>query len=171
MNRTVVPECESRHRVYVDYDMPFETDLLEADFSPGGISPLFDRGYSWINHPGCDGSVWTPGFKEMILKHYDRESESDENIADMRKQGYRPATHVEAYAFAKANPELQLRFWIIALGSFTEYNHWHCVAVLRERAGKRILSHFWYVYRWCRAARFLFVAQQGETGKELECAV
>lgn len=70
MNQTVVPERESRHRVYVDYVMPSEIGHLEADFSSGGISPLFDQGYSWISHAACDGSVWTPGFKEMILKHY-----------------------------------------------------------------------------------------------------
>ena len=75
----------------------------------------------------------------------------------MDKLGYRPATHLEAYAFAKANPELQCQFWIVALGSFTLRGGNRCVAVLRSYSGRRILFYDWSECEWVSCFRFLFV--------------
>ncbi|MFH1973268.1 MAG: hypothetical protein ABIK13_01515, partial [Patescibacteria group bacterium] len=84
-------------------------------------------------------------------------TESEANIAEMDTLGYRPATHLEAYAFAKANPELQRQFWIVALGSSTMGGGFRCVALLRSGSGRRVLGDCWFGGEWGSGRRFLFV--------------
>ncbi|MFH1973648.1 MAG: hypothetical protein ABIK13_03535, partial [Patescibacteria group bacterium] len=84
-------------------------------------------------------------------------TESEANIAEMDTLGYRPATHLEAYAFAKANPELQRQFWIVALGSSTLDGDLRSVAVLDGVSGRRILDSNWFGIVWISDDRFLFV--------------
>jgi hypothetical protein len=149
-------EGETYH-VFVDYQMPRDKDELEAEFSNDGVSELFYGNYEWQLHSSCQGIDQAPGEREFLVKHFDRPIESDEAIAEMDKLGYRPATHLEAYAFAKANPELQRQFWIVALGSFTVCGGGRGVVVLVSGSGGRVLSGGWFGDRWGAGGRFLFV--------------
>lgn len=161
----IVPACsaadrplgENEYLVPVGYDMPRDKGKLEAEFSKGGVSELFYGNYEWRNHSSCVGIDETPGDRVMLVKHFDRETESEANIAEMDKLGYRPATHLEAYAFGRANPELRRPFWIVALGSFALSDGGRSVAVLRGYGAKRSLDFYWFGSRWSADARFLLV--------------
>jgi hypothetical protein len=151
------PEGDTCH-VFVDYQMPRDKDELEADFSKGGVSELFYGNYEWQLHSSCQGIYQAPGEREFLVKHFDRPIESDEAIAEMDKLGYRPATHLEAYAFAKANPELQRQCWIVALGSSALYSdERRAVVLLYSYSDKRILNGYWLDSEWLASYRFLFV--------------
>lgn len=155
----VSEECpldENEYLVPVGYDMPRDKAKLESEFSNGGVSQLFYGNFEWQNHPSCAGVDQTPGNRVMLLKRLNRKTTSEANIAEMNKLGYRPATHLEAYAFAKANPELQCRFWIAALGSSTLIAGMHTVAVLSGNSGRRMFVD-WLCIDWDSDCRFLFV--------------
>lgn len=153
-----LPLTDGEYRVYVDYSMPRDKAALEAEFSVGGVSKLFYGDYKWRLHALCVGVDQTPGERIMLVKRFDRETESEANIAEMDKLGYRPATHLEAYAFARANPELQRQFRIVALGSFAKV---HCsrriAAVLDNGACGRGFGDYDFDDGWVHYTRFLFV--------------
>jgi hypothetical protein len=152
--------------VPVTYDMPRDKAALEAQISKNGVSDLFYGDYEWQNHASCAGIVQTPGPKNMLLKQFTPKEikemgglESENIIAYMDARGYRPATHLETYAFG-VNPEtsgLQREFWIIGLGSFALVGGGRCAAVLRAGGGRRILGYGWFGYAWDAHDRFLFV--------------
>jgi len=150
------PEGET-YRVHVGYDMPYDKDILETEFSKDGVTELLYGNCEWQLHSSCEGIDQTPGEREFLVKHFDRKIESDEAIAEMDKLGYRPATHLEAYAFAKANPELQRQFWIVALGSFALDSGGRSVALLSCTSGLCLLHDHWHDSRWSARSRFLFI--------------
>lgn len=149
----------NHYRVHVGYDMPRDKGTLESEFSKDGVSELFYGNYEWQPHPSCAKIDQTPGDRVFLVKHFGRETESEANITEMDKLGYRPATHIEAYAFAKANPELQRKFWIVALGSSAMGVDIRSVAMLFSDSGRRILDHNWFDDRWHAGSRFLFVCK------------
>ena len=151
------PLAENEYLVPVGYDMPRDKGKLESEFSKDGVSELFYGNYEWQPHSLCADADQTPGNRVMLLKHYERKTTTKSSIAEMDKLGYRPATHLEAYAFAKANPELQRQFWIVALGSSTMRGGDRYVAVLDSDSGRRILGNFWFDSGWDAGDRFLFV--------------
>ncbi len=154
------PLEDGEYRVPVRYEMPCDKAALEAEFSKNGVSDLFYGNYEWRPHSSCAQIDQTPGERIMLVKHFGRDTTSEENIAEMDRLGYRPATDLEAYAFAKANPELQRQFSIVALGSFAIYGTYRCVAVLGNDSDGRYLRVCWFSFRWDRGSRFLFVRKQ-----------
>ena len=151
------PLGENEYRVPVSYDMPRDKEKLESEFSKDGVSELFYGNYVWQPHSSCAEIDQTPGERIMLVKHFGRDTTSKANIVEMDKLGYRPATHLEAYAFAKVNPELQRQFWIVALGSSTMYGDLRGVAVLCSGSGRRIFDYRWFDREWYSDFRFLFV--------------
>ncbi len=151
------PLGENEYLVPVAYDMPRDKGRLEAEFSKNGVSERFYGNYEWLPHSSCAEIDQTPGERIMLVKHFGRDTTSEANIAEMDKLGYRPATHLEAYAFAKANPELQRQFWIVALGSSAVGDDCRLVAVLSSDSGRRILGVHWFGRGWYSDDRFLFV--------------
>ena len=149
---------DGEYLVPVDYGPnPSKTDLEQNEFSgEGSVSVIFD-GRSWEKHRSCIDMDETNGDRAMLVKHFDREIESEVAIAEMDKEGYRPATEKEARAFAKAHPELQRQWWIVALGSFAMRGDDLCVAVLGSGSGRRCLDDRWFGNGWHRSRRFLFV--------------
>lgn len=145
--------------VFVDYTMPRDRTTLEAEFSKNGVSELFFGSHEWFFHSSCVDIDQNPGERIMLVKHFGWLIESEDAIAEMDKQGYRPATHLEAYAFAKANPDLQRQFWILALGSFALDGDGvgRAVASLFDFADKRIFGLDWFGLGWRFDGRFLFV--------------
>ena len=153
------PLGEGEYRVHVTYTMPSDKKMLKREFSKNSVSHLFTNNQEWRNHSSCAKIDQTPGERIMLIKHFGGATESRVNIAKMKKLGYRPATHLEAYAFAKANPELQRSFNIIALGSFTMYNGSRCVAELCSYSRRRVFrtNHCGCSSLWAATSRFLFV--------------
>jgi len=129
---------------------------LEHEFGQGNVSNIFD-GRPFKNHASCVGVDETSGDKIFLVKHFGREAESEDNIVEMDKLGYRPATHIEACAFQKKNPDLQRHFYIVALGSFAMDGDVQFVAVLRSYSGGRVFGDNWFGSRWSADDRFLFV--------------
>ena len=157
VKRITSPLGKNEYLVPVSYDMPRNKRKLEAEFSKGGVSELFYGNYEWRPHSSCAKIDQSPGNRVMLLKHFGRITTSKKNIAEMDNLGYRSATHLEAYAFAKANPELQRQFWIVALGSFTLDGDNQFIAVLYSDSDGRILNHTWFDSEWDSGNRFLFV--------------
>ena len=151
------PLIDGEYRVPVAYDMPHSKSALESEFSKDGVSELFYGNYEWKNDRSCAEIDQTPGERIMLVKHFNRAIESEDAIAEMDKLGYRPATHLEAYAFAKVNPELQRQFWIVALGSSAMYGGSRGVAVLVSDSDGRVLDGRWFGDGWGSGPRFLFV--------------
>ena len=154
------PLGEGEYRVFVDYTMPHDKETLEREFSQDGVSLLFIGNYEWQLHPSCAKIDQTPGERIMLMKHFGHDTVSEPNIIEMGKLGYRPAIHLEAYAFAKANPKLQLQFHFVALGSSTMYEGGLCVAGLFSAShDRRIFGCYWRGTEWNSDDRFLFVRQ------------
>ena len=151
------PLADGEYRVPVAYDMPHSKSALESEFSKDGVSELFYGNYEWKNDRSCAEIDQTPGERIMLVKHFGRNTTSEANIVEMDKLGYRPATHLEAYAFARANPELQRHFPIIALGSSALSGGNRYVAVLSGGPVRRILDFHWFGGEWSSDSRFLAV--------------
>lgn len=147
---------ENEYLVPVAYSALPSFAQLEKEFGEGNVSNLFD-GRPFEKHASCAGIPEAPGNKVFLVKHFNREIKSEAAIAEMDKLGYRPATHLEAYAFQQVNPELQRQFWIIALGSFALHDGDRCVTMLNGGSHERIFGSRWFDNVWYSGIRFLFV--------------
>ncbi|MFA5936248.1 MAG: hypothetical protein WC787_05365 [Patescibacteria group bacterium] len=153
------PHDEKEYLVPVDYTaLPSFTEL-EKEFGKGNVSNLFD-GRSFQKHASCANLEESHSDKIFLVKHFNREVELEDAIAEMDKLGYRPATHIEGYAFQKANPELQRQFWIVAPGSFAPLGGGPCVAVLHGLGSMRVAGCSWFDNKWRSDFRFLFVRKE-----------
>ncbi|MFH1973577.1 MAG: hypothetical protein ABIK13_03165 [Patescibacteria group bacterium] len=145
------------YRVFVDYTMPRDMGVFEAEFSKSGVSVIFSGDHEWQPHPSCIDIDQTSGNRIMLVKHFGRALLTESAIAEMDTLGYRPAIHLEAYAFAKGYPELQRQFWIAALGSSMQRDGQRYAAVLDIDFGRRMLDSCRFDDEWDAAGRFLFV--------------
>lgn len=151
------PRVDGVYRVPVSYNMPRDKEALEAEFSRGGVSETFFGDFQWRTHSSCTEIDQTPGERTMLLMHFNQVIESEDVISQMNAQGYRPATHLEAYAFAKVNPDLQRKHCIIALGSSTRHGDRRVVTVLYGGPDRCLLSDHWVGDGWRYGFRFLAV--------------
>ena len=103
--------------------VPKNTNTYLVDFDQNLQESIVANNYDWVNYdittdhfPPSEDEV---GKREQNFKiyHFKKEVESDFVIAEMEKDQRRPATLRELLAYGKANPELQRKFSIIALGS------------------------------------------------------
>jgi hypothetical protein len=145
--------AQNKYHVFVDYEMPHDKKTLEKEF-PAFVSDLFyDKRFVWKLDKSCEGIDQAHGKRIMLLKDFKRDITSQDAIGEMAELGYRPATHLEAYAFNKSNPEIQKKFVIVALGSSTG----SIVAVLGNTMGMRVLIGDWITNTWSSYHRLLFV--------------
>ena len=93
--------------------------------------------------------------KEVALFHFNKTMTSEDVIAEMKKDGYRPATIFELLALGVTQPELQRGFPIIALGSDCTFDGSRHVAYLYESAGGRNLHLLWLDNDWNDNCRFV----------------
>lgn len=165
--RAEQPTCNSdggdlppnHYRAFVDYAPPPPMSELEVAFSgKGSVSNIFN-GRRWRRHPSCTDINETPGERIFFVKQFDRITEEEAGVTEMKKQGYHPAIHLEAIAFARAFPELQQKSWIYAFGSAIAGGGPRCITVLRLRNGKRNLrgSYFYRDNKLEAQVPFLFV--------------
>lgn len=150
------------YRVYLAYaGMPPIADL-KKEFGEDNVSPIFD-GRPWELHPSCADMPRTPGDRTFYVHDVGREWESEERIAwglaqrtEAAPNGYRPATHEEAYEFQKAYPEL---LDLVALGSSAAYGGRRGVAVVWRGDGRRVLALARFDGRWSAGYRVLLVSK------------
>jgi hypothetical protein len=150
---------ENEYRVHVGYDMPHDGASLKAVFSGVAVSEVFYSSAEWQLHPSCADIRQKPVIRIMLVKDFDRSTESEANIAEMDKLGYRPATHLEMYAFGKEKLHIkhfrlrrESRIMIVALGSFVGRS----VAALEGGYNNRFFCSE-FTGSWGSDVRFLFV--------------
>lgn len=161
---------KDEYLVYVDYKLPSYTELV-LEFE-GRVSKAF-ASTTWKKHPSCATASEVPGYRKMLAKQFDRDITGEEATIEMDKEGYRPATHVEEYAFQKEHPVSKLHFGLMAYGTSVELERYYdpgrfdaYVAMLHteEEVASTLATHQTFD---CRAAawrvpvsvgiRFLFV--------------
>ena len=142
-------------------------DTLKATGEFDRVSVVFD-GRQWIrSYPvgGKDVPVGDMGGRTVFLLKYFGESMFSEGVidwglgqrTDFAPDGYRPATEIEARAFALVNPGLQLDNPIIALGAFCLDDGDRCVAVLDRFDVRRAFDDRCFGNGWSSAYSFLLV--------------
>lgn len=168
---------EEEYLVPVDYGPLPSKEELEKEFpDPDAVSELFD-GRPWVKRASCANINEANGTRFMKLFYFNdafsiddsgeaftSEDTSKEIIAHAAKEGYRPATEKELLALAKAQPELQRQFWIVALGAFAldrfdgrveEY----VGTLLSDEGRRRYLGVSCPGDGWPHGSRFLFVRE------------
>jgi hypothetical protein len=144
---------EATYTVFVNYVLLPMVDLKKSfDF----VSELWD-GRKWRPHDSLKGIAQTPGELVFFLKNFGKQMSSEAVIAWAEANGYRVANHLEALAFAQANPDIQRKLWYVALGSSAAHGDRQCVAYLSSRGSKRDLGDGWFGRDWLASTRFLLV--------------
>lgn len=156
--------CAHRSGVYiipVDYGPnPSKTQLELEEFSgEGTVSEMFD-GRPWNKHCSCTSMDETNAKRTMSLFWFDDYMESADVITCINSKGFRPATEKEARAFAKACPDEQREFSIVALGAFAIRDARQHVAVLYGDVEGRYLRSGWVGHKWSQRYRFLAVRKE-----------
>jgi hypothetical protein len=169
------PLGDGEYRVWVGYDALRNQAMLEEKLSKRPTLSKFIGDGGWRPRSSYADIDQTPGERIMLVKRFKRlphfkrtlfsESEdwryadSDAKIAEMDKLGYRPATPIEAYAFAKAQPELLRQFWIVVLRPLMIDGDHAGFAVLHGDSDGRIGISINVACGscWRNGSRFLFV--------------
>lgn len=102
------------------------------------------------------------GEKEVdgAIYHFNKTTTSPDVIAEMKRDGYRPATMKELLAFGEQNPELQRQFPIVALGSVARLDGSRHVGCLCGSGSERNLRLSYFGNGWLGHCRFLAVRTQ-----------
>ncbi len=138
---------------------------LTVDYSQTLEQMIANGKYDWHNNSITEKNFPIPtelvGEKVVVsakLFHFNREVSNKEAIAEMNKDGYRPATLAELLALGEAQPDLQRQFPIIALGSVWRVGGGdRRVSSLSVDDGRRELYLSWFGADWNAYYRFLAV--------------
>ncbi len=96
--------------------------------------------------------------EEVVLFHFDKTMTSEQVIAEMDKQGFKPASIEELLALGSSKPDLQKQFPIIALDSvWRNPNGRRCVPCLYYDGSRRKLDLDWFDFSWFPRYRFAAV--------------
>ena len=183
--------CDSRGKligrkdeylIYVAYG-PLTSVELTQEFSRGKVSYMFDgRPFQMhgscmgVNQAPCHRVFWVAKPPSIVLRD-NRKIVSEKIIAWGDKQrpvfapnGYRPANHLELFAFAKAR--IKITSLTVALGSFVSDGENLCVIVLGTESmclrgsntdsDERFFGCSLLENLWCSDHRFLFVRKDAE---------
>jgi hypothetical protein len=95
---------------------------------------------------------------KAVLLHLDRDASDEEVLAEMERQGLRPATMDELNAFGEQHPDRQRQYPIVALGSvWARPRGDRDVGYLWGGADRRDLDLRWPGLDWLARCRFLAV--------------
>ncbi len=143
-------------RICVDYNMPTNRKTLEKMFSIGGVSRFFyEHHFNWEKDSSFYMYTTILTSRDFLIMHFNRMITTEHAILDMKERGYRPANHLEAYAFRIKYRELQLKFPLMALGSFVQNGRDRYFAMLNNFDQFRFDID--YRTEWNSEFRFLFV--------------
>jgi hypothetical protein len=146
-------ESEDIFKVTVDYTKSLADMILSGkyDYVNGDItSEHFPFG------------AVSPEQVEIRLVHLGREATTDEVLAELDKMNLRPATLAELLALGAAHPDLQRKFWMVALGSrWSDPDGRVGVPLLDRVVFGRGLDLRWYVpvSWWVSVDRFVAVCK------------
>ncbi len=141
---------------FVDYANPSYQELKSAfDW----VDDWYDRAmFKTIDI--CKSVSREPCVVGFVYVHMDRTASSNEVYATMETRGLRPALYEELLAFAKAYPDEQRKFHIIALGSFcVGVSGGRYVAYLSDVGYGRRLRLDFFEHDWFDNCRFLAVSK------------
>ena len=92
--------------------------------------------------------------------HFNKVMTSEEAIAEMKKDGFRPAETHELLAYGIKNRDEQRKYPIVGLGSvWQSWYGYRRVACLDSNAGERSLYLLYFGRRWLVGYRFLAVRE------------
>lgn len=160
-DRAQSPLLPNHYRVFVTYaPMPPFDELLKV-WGEKRVSYIFD-GRPFESCALCINTNEAPNEKTFYVHDACSLWRSEEQIAWGAKQrntaapnGYRPATHLETYEFAKAYPEL-VNF--TGHGSFALDGYDRFVTCVLGLGGARTLLAYWGELLWPPSTRILFVS-------------
>ncbi len=141
-------------QVDVTYKMP-SYEELEKRFS-GYVSIVFD-GRPRESIKACKHISREPRKIRFYYFQVDQASTTAHVLAEMEKQGLRPALPEELVCFAERYPDEQRNLWIVALGSSARSGDDWYVAVLDGVSGMRLLRDRRFHDAWRTRYRFLVV--------------
>ena len=142
-----------------------EVFTLVVDYARSLKDSIAAGSYDWVNSDITEEhfpAESEQGQKEQsfTLYHFGKNTESDWVIAQMDKDGKRPATIRELLTFGEKNPELQRQFPIIALKSvWVDRSGCRSVAYLGSNSVRRYLFLSWCGGSWDDCCRFLAVSK------------
>ncbi len=111
--------------VHVAYiQPPFKELLRRFDY----VHSYFDKCFFPIER--CKDVPLDAREVSFVYVQQDRNGSSDEAFNEMEQKGLRPALYEELLCFAKAYPDEQMKFPIVALGSEVEMNDRYYAAFL-----------------------------------------
>lgn len=117
--------------------------------------------YSWVNSDITEDRFPMPaGFQlatETKIFKFDRDISSENAIAYMKLEGFRPATIFDLLDFGAKNPELQRKYSIVALGSVCGVDGVYLVSYLYSGDSGRDVKLHWFGSVWNADCRFLAV--------------
>jgi hypothetical protein len=118
--------------------------------------------YDWTNSNINDKNFSDKAEKdyevECKLFHFNKSILSEFAIAEMEKEGFKPANILELLKLGEINPNLQREFPIVALDSvWRGADSHHHVPVLNYDDDRRWLSLYWSGLGWGDDCRFLGV--------------
>jgi hypothetical protein len=132
-------------RIVVDYSLSLEQMIAAGK-------------YDWSNSDITAKRFPLKGSGKVELEpklfYFGRDMSSDNVIAEMDKEGFRPCTIEELLAIGEQHPELQRKFPLVALGSVAEIGGCRYVAYLRRRGSERELDLLWFGNDWSGLCRF-----------------
>lgn len=146
------------YRVHVSYTIPHLDKLIQEFGTEEGLG-IFD-GRRFFRYSSVDE---VPGVKIFCVVQFERPFSSEDAIAEMAKRGYRPASHLELYAWHAFQCTTALSFApsvMVAIGSSaTVGGNSRAVAALQQnRIGSRYFTFVWdYDVAWPGEYLFLFV--------------
>lgn len=119
---------------------------------------IADGKYNWVNPDIAKHFSIQPNEgsrpTELHLLWYNKVMTSDQVLADMDRQGLRPATFLELLWLGIQHPLLQPDFPIIALGTVVRVDGHRIVACLCRSVRGRCLRLYRFVFKWNECCRF-----------------
>ncbi len=139
-----------------------ETVKVTVDYSRTLAQMITAGKYDWDDKDITQERFLLTGMgkqeKEITFFHFDRNMESDDVIAAMEKEGFRPADPEDVLAVGEQHSQLQRKYPIIALGKvWRDPGGRRSVVCLRECDSMRWLLLYWYGRSWFARCRFAAV--------------
>ena len=110
------------------------TSKFVVDYDQSVADSLKEGKYDWVNDGITDANFPSDekGKREVGfgMFHFNKTMQSEDIIAKMKAEGFRPATMKEKLAYGKKNPEEQRKYPIVALGSVAPLDGGRCVGCL-----------------------------------------
>ncbi len=161
ITKAVFQEALNRGVIASFLDNLKESNILTVPYSRSIADSLIAGKYDWTNDSITDekfGDKLT-GTKDVETKmyHFGIDISSENAIAKMNAEGFRPATMKELLAYGEKNPEEQRKYPVVALGSVAEVSLDRHVGVLDGYGSGRVAGLYSWGDGWSGYYRFLAV--------------